>query len=406
MQDIDNTPTHRFVLLVLNALTNALVIAVPVMALSVLFQEISDDLDLTVVQVGMLWGIGALPGIVTSLLGGMLGDRFGPKRVLIVGYLLIGLTGAMRGLASDFTFMMVAVSLFGAAIPLAIINAIKLYALWFPPRQLGLANGVLSTAMAFGFILGTILSATWLSPLLGGWRQVMVFLGAIGVVAAIPWFFLAEPPAPAADDDDGVPMQRAFGHVAGLRDIWLLGLVGLSVAGANQGLTGYLPLHLRGLGWSVGNADAAVALFHTASMFFTLPIALWAVRHGTRRQVLSVAGLLLIAGLGLLAFVDGAAVWVAVALAGMVRDGFMAVYLTLVVQTDGVGPKYAGTATGLIMVLVGVGNLLAPPVGNAFGSAAPGLPFAFWAVLAFGGLAVLQLVSDRRKPGVLAASAA
>ncbi len=74
---------YRWYILVLGALTNTLAVAIPVMCLPVLFSEISRDLHLSLVQVGLVWGIGALPGILTVLVGGAIGDRFGPKRVLI-----------------------------------------------------------------------------------------------------------------------------------------------------------------------------------------------------------------------------------------------------------------------------------------------------------------------------------
>ena len=70
MPSENHKPAYRWYILTLSALTNALIVAAPGMALSVLFQEISADLELTLVQVGMVWGIAALPGIATGLLGG------------------------------------------------------------------------------------------------------------------------------------------------------------------------------------------------------------------------------------------------------------------------------------------------------------------------------------------------
>ena len=78
-------------------LTNMLVVAIPATAMSVLAKEISQDLHLDLVQVRIVWGVGALPGIVTALLGGAIGDKIRPKRIMIVGCLLAGLVGAARG---------------------------------------------------------------------------------------------------------------------------------------------------------------------------------------------------------------------------------------------------------------------------------------------------------------------
>ena len=104
------------------------------------------------------------------------------------------------------------------------------------------------------------------------------------------------------------------------------------------------------------------------------------------------ATLMLIVGVGLLSVAEGMMVWVAVSMAGMVRDGFMAVLQTVVLETEGVGATYGGTAMGLVMLFSGLGRLVAPPLGNSLAGIAPGLPFAFWAALAaMGCLGLLQV---------------
>lgn len=105
---------YKWYILTLVVLTNILVVAMPMMGMSVLSKEISQDLGLNLARVGVVWGVGALPGIVTRLAGGVIGDKFGAKRVLVVSSLLAGLLGAARGLAVDFFSMTVIVLLLGA----------------------------------------------------------------------------------------------------------------------------------------------------------------------------------------------------------------------------------------------------------------------------------------------------
>lgn len=97
-------------------------------------------------------GIGSLPAIFISLISGVVGDKVGPKRVLIVSSLLGGLLGAARGLTNDFSLIVVVI-LLGTLIPFVAINNIKTVGQWFPPHQLGLANGLISMGMALGFCL-------------------------------------------------------------------------------------------------------------------------------------------------------------------------------------------------------------------------------------------------------------
>ena len=97
-----NTSNYRWYILFLAALTMSLAVAVPGMCLPVLFDEISNDLDLSRTQIGVIWGIASLPRILIALIGGSIGDRFGPKRVLIAACLLSGVAGAARGLSVNF----------------------------------------------------------------------------------------------------------------------------------------------------------------------------------------------------------------------------------------------------------------------------------------------------------------
>ncbi len=135
---------YRWYLLVLVGLTPALAVAAPTMCMPVLFPEIAADLNLTLVEIGVIWGMGALPSIVTSLGGGLLGDRFGPKRLLIGGSLLVGVVGITRGFAWDYYSLMFTVFLLGMLTPALMMNVIKTAGLWFSGKQLSLATGAIS----------------------------------------------------------------------------------------------------------------------------------------------------------------------------------------------------------------------------------------------------------------------
>jgi hypothetical protein len=66
----------------------------------------------------------------------------------------------------------------------------------------------------------------------------------------------------------------------------------------------------------------------------------------------------------------------------------------MVIEVDGVGPVYAGTATGFTMAISGLGNFIAPPLGNSLAVLWPGAPFALWAGLAVLGMVCLSLVKE------------
>ena len=185
-------------------------------------------------------------------------------------------------------------------------------------------------------------------------------------------------------------------HVVRIRNMWLLGFTLLGIGGCIQGTLGYLPLYLRGIGWPEAVADGALATFHAVSLIFVVPIAFWSDRLGSRKTALLAAALMIITGAGLLSIVDGMMVWVAVSIAGLVRDGFMAVFVTVVLETEGIGATYAGTAMGIVMVFSGLGGLITPPLGNSLASISPGWPFILWASLATLGFLGLCLVREEK----------
>ena len=384
-------PHYKWYLLALVMLTNMFISAIPGMAMSVLSKEISLDLNLSLAQVGVVWGIYSLPAILTSLLAGAIGDRLGPKRVLVVGCLIMGLLGAARGLAQNFAAMTAIIILMGVFSPFINTNGIKTCGMWFPPRQLGVANGGISLGMALGFLVGSMLSATVLSPLLGGWRNVLILYGFVGAFFAIPWFFSHAAPHdhPSAGATRHISIPQALRRVARIKNIWLLGLTLFGVGGCIQGLLGYLPLYLRNIGWQPLYADGAISAFHAISLVFTLPIALYSDRLGKRKRLLFIAAVLIALGTGLLSVASGLWIWAGVLLAGFVRDGFMAIFTTMIIETEGVGPSYAGTAWGLSMAISGIGNVVAPPLGNSLAHFGPSVPFAFWAGLAVFGIICL-----------------
>ncbi len=395
-------PWYKWYILALAALTHLLVVAIPAMSLPVLFDEIAGDLHLDIVQIGVVWGLGSLTGIVMSLLGGIIGDRIGAKQTLIFGCLLTGAAGALRGFATSYPMLAATVVIAGIFPLMVPTNVHKTCGVWFTGKRLGLANAVVSAGMALGFMLGSLLGATLFSPLLGGWRNVLFVYGGVALLVALVW-------STTADGPEGQrivktvgprrPLTESLRHVAGVPSVWLLGLAMLGVGSCLQGGLGYLPLYLRGLGWPAVTADSALATFHAASLLFTIPIALLSDRLGLRRRVLMVATVMIASGFGLLSIADGALVWGAVILAGVVRDGFMAIFMTFVIEIKEVGTTYAGTAVGLIVSISQIGSVLSPPAGNSLSVYNPGLPYLFWAGLALLGLVGFALVKEGREEG-------
>ena len=112
----DQESKYRWFIVTLAALTMAFVVAIPEMCMPVLFKEISNDLGLSLVQLGTVWGVIGLGGVFTSIAGGLIGDRFGTKRTISVVCILAGIAGASRGLSGGFIGLTATMFIFGTEV--------------------------------------------------------------------------------------------------------------------------------------------------------------------------------------------------------------------------------------------------------------------------------------------------
>jgi cyanate permease len=398
-----NGSNYRWYVLSLAALTFTFVCAAPVVCMSVLFKEISEDLGLSLVQMGTIWGMPNLAALFVVFLGGLMADRFGARRVLGTTCLLAGLAGAMRGLTGDFTSLAVVTFFVGLTTWIIPASIFKTTATWFSGRRLVFANGVVSTGMGLGFTIGAMVSATVLSPLLGGWENVLYLYGGVSFMIGLLWFFTvreSEQPG-SAGSGSGVPLRQSIANVFHNKAVWLIGLTLLGYASCVQAMIGYLPTYLRDMGWTVASADGTLAAFNGVSMLGAIPLALLSQRLGLRKVILFPILFITMVGIALLPVVSSAMVWVLMIVVGVARDGSMAICLTMSTETKGIGVVYAGTAMGLVQTIVNVGNVISPPLGNSLADADPRFPFFFWAALGFFALVVFYFVKEtgwRRQP--------
>lgn len=381
---------YRWYVVSLGATINLIVFAMAMACMPVLFSEIAEELGLSIVQVGTVWGTSSVAGIFSILLAGLAVDRFGARRILTIGCLLAGVFGALRGLSDSFTSLAITSLLFGFASEAVPVVVVKNTSLWFHERGLGTAQGIVTACVGGGLMLGAMLSATVLSPLLGGWKNVMFFYGAISVLIGLLWFLtVREPGQTEASDTASTPaLRQSLARVVNIKGVWFIAVAMMGFAGGNKGLMGYLPLYLRHSGWTPAGADGALAALNAAGTAAAIPLTLLSDKLGLRKAVLLPGLLITIIAIGLLSVVTGPVAWLLAIMAGVFRDMTWAVAATMTVETEGVGLVYAGTAVGLVHAFTRVGYAFSPPAGNSLAAIYPGLPFVFWA-----GLSVVALLA-------------
>jgi predicted MFS family arabinose efflux permease len=141
-----------------------------------------DALGIDFAALGVLIGLYMLPGVVIALPGGLLGQRFGAKRVVLAGLLLMALGGTVMGMSSSFTSAAAGRLIAGTGAVLLNVMFTKMIADWFAGREIVTAMAILVTSWPLGLAAGLVA----FGPLAAaeGWRAIM-HLGAFASVMAL-----------------------------------------------------------------------------------------------------------------------------------------------------------------------------------------------------------------------------
>jgi EmrB/QacA subfamily drug resistance transporter len=278
-----------------------------------------------------------LPLSALLLLGGALGDRFGPRRVLILGVSVFAVASALCAAAPDLELLLAARALQGTGAALLMPNSLAILGNAFAGEARGRAVGTWSAASAIAGAIGPVLGG-WLIDV-AGWRTIFVINLPLAAAAILLALLI---PRDAARSD-GVPLDLR-GAV----------LATLALAGLTFGLT----LGTGAGGWSM---EAVTAVASGAVLLLLFLFAEW--RRGDAAMVpLALFGSAQFAGLSLLTLL----------LYGALNAMFVAVPFVLI-RGAGWSATLAGAALLPFPVIMAA---TARPLGALAGRSGSRLPLA------------------------------
>jgi MFS family permease len=238
------------------------------------------SLGLTKGESGLLISIGTFAGILSSIVAGILSNRYGRKRMLFLGTLLY---------TAVFFVFIYAGSGFGVLMVLRFIEGLGFYVMpvmvttmaadIFPPGERGKAMGLFSSAGGVGSLIGPLLSPLLISG--NDYTVYFLFSGGFVAVSAIAMFIFVKETLPKEKMEEAANAARKKIDVkAFLKSIWGLGaIVGIfliAVLVYRTGLTTidpFLSLFFREeLGISLSDTSYIFAAKALATIIFS-PIA-------------------------------------------------------------------------------------------------------------------------------------
>ncbi len=147
--------------------------------------QFSKEFSLSNTQVGFVFSAFAYPYLLFQIIGGWVGDRFGPRRTLtICSFLWAGAT-VLTGLAGGLVSLVVARVLLGLGEGATFPTATRAMSNWTPAGSRGFAQGI---THAFARIGNTVTPplVTWLMLAIS-WRASFFILGAVSFLWALAW---------------------------------------------------------------------------------------------------------------------------------------------------------------------------------------------------------------------------
>jgi len=287
--------------------TSLLVVVLDNTILNIALPTIQRDLNAS--QSQLVWAVDAYILVFAALLftWGVLGDRYGRKRVLITGLTIFGLASAACAFAPTANALIGFRALMGVGGAAVLPVTLAVITVVFPPHErgkaIGMWAGAVGAAVALGPVLGGLLlqHPSWSNWLTGNdWGSVflvnvpIVIIGLIGIIRIVPE---TKNPNPQALDIPGLVMSfvglvlLVYGiiHASETRT-FLAASVLIPVLAGIAVITVFLVIEARSThrsfdvslfanrGYAVSLTAVSLSFFALSGITFTLPFYLQVLR--------------------------------------------------------------------------------------------------------------------------------
>jgi sugar phosphate permease len=378
--DPTQKPTRARYTVVIFALLLAVLAYMDRVCLSMAAPSVRRDLGLDQVQMGYVFSTFALAYALFGSPSGWLGDRFGPKKILVFAVVWWSVCLAATGMARSLAALIVIQLLFGAGEAGCFPNLTKAITIWLPKNERSQAQGLMWTFARLGGAFTPpvmLLLINWL-----GWRWAFGLFACLGAVWAVFFtvFYKNSPrehkkinAAELALIGDttavsgGKKIKVPWSRLAGSRTVWLIWAQWFLVSYPFYFFLTWWPTYLmegRGLTPAEASRWAVFPLMFAAAGSFSVgmltpKLAKAVGGYKTARRLIGGVSMFA-ASLLVIAHMKTAAILPAVLLMGCV-----AFFTDLTVPTAwstcmDVGGKFTGTLSGSMNMFGNFGSLTAP----------------------------------------------
>ncbi len=297
----------------------------------------------TAQQFVMLNSCPYLAGFLGCLAMGVLADRQGIRRAMLIGLALSLAGSVVRVFTGDFAGMLVTSTVYGFGLAALNANVAKIMRLWFPRNMVNVAMGAYLACATVGAAIFIPLASSFTTA-----RPMFIIVAVLSAVTLAAWalFYRKHP----SDEQPVVePVAKQLGVVVRSRNLWVAcAIIGLVMAAGSVN-NGNLVAWLSGAkGIDVTTAALAASLCNiTCSLGGILFPAIIAKVHGEKAWIVGLA-VAVAAGAVLYYWgLDASLCVVGVAVASCLVGGYLPLTKALPAQLPDIARENLGAAGGL-----------------------------------------------------------
>ena len=349
------------------------------------------DLAIDYAQLGMLIGVFMLPGVAIALPGGVLGKRFGDKRIALWGLALMVVGGLVVGMSQAYETAVAGRIVSGIGAVLLNVLLAKMVADWFAGAGLVTAMALLLSSWPLGIGLALLTQGALAAAY--SWPVALYATAAqCGIALVLIAAVYSGPPAPGAPEATAA-VGRSVLFGLSTREFGLASLAGIVWTLYNVGyiiVVSFVPPLLVARGLSAAEAGAATSLA-SWTLIASVPLGGFLIERSGRPTAI-VAVCLVAMGIAILALpFASSSPLVVIALIGLIAGPPAGAIMALpaeVLEVDNRGP-----GMGVFFTSYYAGMALLPPVAGLSRDLTgdPGAPLVFGSLLLFATAATLGL---------------
>jgi nitrate/nitrite transporter NarK len=316
------------------------------------------ELNLNTSQFMMTYTAPILMAVFSSIPGGMLGDRFGPRSVVSAGSLILGAFGLLRILPSSFGYEFGISACMGIGWGLILPNLPKIISSWFPLKERGMVTGIYLTSIAIGTVFAFSTSQIFYGS---DWHLGFTTMGICSIVFGIFWWLVVRNRHHSRAESSEVSVIKGIKTVIKSKNIWLLAIAYTAFNGSMNAVNGITPRSLITVHEVSPSVASMVVSMITLGSIGSIALPAISDRIGVRKPFLY-AGALLSFGFIFLGWYTAFGFWTWILmLAGGIALGVVpALFFTLTTELPEIGRDYVSSATGMMTTLGNIGGFVIP----------------------------------------------